>query len=388
MSVSVAPCAANQTVTLQVQSNGYGSGFVATTSGQAQSGSNTATVSPIVAPAPQISLGGTVINGTQTVVVGQQIALTVSVAQPAGACISNQSWSQPQGNAVGGYTNLSGTASPGANGGKLQSLPPLTSTSSAPYSLTFYWADSGNPRPITYSYTLSNGNSNSASVTFNVVGLTGNLLFQPNMLTDGSGVQVLIASGTPALSTTGIPVGTKQVGITFTSNATPPAGYNQSFTWVQLLSAIQNQYVNVNGPFADPASPESGVDNTYPYANASPTTTNDTPKAGLPSIYGEGWETFTATMYLMWILALPSGCTPASTDPHTLVSTPSTCTSIPVPLSSVTWHWSGCAINTLVNQTNGTTWILNTSNGCPVQTLGNPQTAVFPEWTHQVVRSF
>jgi len=74
---------------------------------------------------------------------------------------------------------------------------------------------------------------------------------------------------------------------------------------------------------------------------------------------------FSATMHLMWDPALPSGCTPASTDPHSLVSTPSTCTSIPVPLSSVTWHWSGGAINTLANQPNGTTWLLNTTNDCP-----------------------
>jgi hypothetical protein len=54
----------------------------------------------------------------------------------------------------------------------------------------------------------------------------------------------------------------------------------------------------------------------------------------------------------------------------------------------VTWHWSGCAVNTLANQANGTTWSLGTTNGCPVQTLGASQSAGFPEWTHQVVRSY
>ena len=63
------------------------------------------------------------------------------------------------------------------------------------------------------------------------------------------------------------------------------------------------------------------------------------PGAGLPDNYGEGWETFTATMYLMWDPALPSGCTPAKTVQNsdgTFMSTASTCTSIPIPLSVVT----------------------------------------------------
>ena len=192
----------------------------------------------------------------------------------------------------------------------------------------------------------------------------------------------------PKLSTTGIPVGTSQVGITFKSNATAPSGYNQTFTWIQIIGGVQNKYLNSNGPYSSPSSPESGIDNSYPYANASSTSTNDTPSAGLPSMYGEGWESFTATMFLMWDPALPSGCTPASTDPRTLQSTASTCASIPIPLSSVTWHWSGCAINTLANQANGTTWSLSTTNGCPVQTLGTSQSAGFPEWTSQVVRSY
>jgi hypothetical protein len=104
----------------------------------------------------------------------------------------------------------------------------------------------------------------------------------------------------------------------------------------------------------------------------------------LLSRFGEQWETFSATMYLLWDPGLPSTCTPASTDPN-LHSTKSTCTSIPVPLSSVTWHWSGCAINTLAHQSNGTNWTLSTLNGCPVDTLGTVQlsnsVSGFPIWT-------
>ncbi|MGO8788439.1 MAG: hypothetical protein ACLQVL_13810 [Terriglobia bacterium] len=323
--------------------------------------------------------GQNISSTTQSVVAGQQIAL--SVPTPNGYSVQSQTWSFSNQSAItGGFTNSAGTGQPSATGGGQEADdPPLDQNS-----LTFYWVDPGdNGETVTYTYTLNNGQKASATATFNIGGPTGNLLLQANMKTDGSGVQVLAG---PKLSTTGIPLGTTQVGITFTSNATPPPGYNQSFTWVQIIGGVQNQYINSNGPFATPASPESGIDNTYPYANASPTATNDTPSTALPSIYGEGWESFTAAMFLMWDPALPTGCTPASTN-ATYQSTASTCTSIPIPLSSVTWHWSGCAINTLSNQTNGTTWLLSTSNGCPVQTLGASQSAGFPEWTNQVVRS-
>ena len=71
----------------------------------------------------------------------------------------------------------------------------------------------------------------------------------------------------------------------------------------------------------------------------------------------------------------------------TAVSIQSTCTqSIPIPLASVTYHWSGCAINTLTNHIepdgSTSTWLKSTGNGCPEQTLGTPGlTSQFPTWT-------
>jgi hypothetical protein len=258
---------------------------------------------------------------------------------------------------------------------------------------TFYWTQTGT-YTLTFNYVLLNGNSNSASVTFSVLGPTGNTMIQASTLTDGSGVQVFPVATNTKLGKTGITYGTHSVGITFTTNANPPSGTpspgtNQSFIFVQLLDSLQYQYINSNGPFANPASPNNGLDNTYPYAYVAPTTTNDSPGTLLPSIYGEGWESFTATMYLMWDPALPSGCTAAKTVQNsdgTFTSTASTCTSIPVPLSSVTWHWSGCAINTLATQPNNTTWTRSVINGCPVETLSVPQTASFDQlqWTNVV----
>jgi hypothetical protein len=285
-------------------------------------------------------------------------------------------------NAVGNYTAS-------AASGKVQLIKDVDMTQNP---IFFYFTVPGHYEEVDVTVTFIEGSTYStysAWARFYVGGPTGNLLLTPSMITgtgsSDTGVQVLAG---PKLSTTGISVGTSQVGITFKSNATPPSGYNQSFTWVQIISGVQNKYINSTGQFSTPSSPQSGIDNTYPYANASSTSTNDTPSTALPSIYGEGWESFTATMFLMWDPALPNKCTPASTNSTTLQSTASNCTSIPIPLSSVIWHWSGCAVNTLANQTNGTTWSLSTGAGCPVQTLGTPQSAGFPTWTSQVVRSY
>jgi hypothetical protein len=378
-----------------VQSNGdFGSGFVATNPGQSNTGSNTATVEAAPAPAPRIIFNGHDITGTaQNVVVGQQIGLSVS-GLPTGVSVTSQTWAPAAigtgqvtlGSIVGGY-NAS------AASGQIVNSPPLSSntptSTGTSYNITFYWTQTGSGQyKITYSYCLSSGNCSDpqqATATFNVGGPTGNLLLQANMLTDGSGVQVLPNGGAPILSTTGIPLGAGSVGITFSTNATAPTGYNQSFTWVQLLTSLQYQFVNSAGPFSQYPAPVSGLDNSFPYTSASSTTTNDTPHTNLPSIYGEGWEAFSATMYLMWDPGLPAGCVPAKTVQNpdkSFTSTPSTCASIPVPLSSVTWHWSGCAINTLVNQpSTSTPWLRSSMNGCPVQTLGGPQTADFPQWT-------
>jgi hypothetical protein len=311
--------------------------------------------------------------------------LTACIPQ-SGLSIVSESWQWPQNfqsNVIGGFMV----------GSQPQNFPEtltswqynICSTQNYCDLTPFYWLVGAEGNQIlSFQYDASNGQAGFASVTFNILGPSGNLLLQPNMKTDGSGVQVLLDGSSPKLSTTGIPVGTKQVGITFTSSASLPSGVNQSFTWVQVLTSVQRQYVTTAGPYATPTG--TGLDLAFPYANASPTTTNDKPAAFLPSIYGEGWESFSATMYLMWDPGLPTGCHPASTDPNTLQSTPSDCTSIPIPLSSVNYHWSGCAINTLVSQSNGTTWTLSTVNGCPVDTLGTPQisdtASGFPVWTN------
>jgi hypothetical protein len=273
--------------------------------------------------------------------------------------------------------------------GKKVELPPLDKDK-----LTFYWWDSGDSRQVSYTYNASNGESKSATVTFNVTGPTAptdsTVPFMTVVTrTDGSGVQVL---DTPRLGTVlakagvlvaNVPNVPGPVGIFFRSNATLPPGYNQSFTWVQIIDDIQINFITSDGPRST-LFPANSLDNFYPYLNYTDIVTVDVPFMGLDEAHGEVWETFTATMYLMWDPALtndPSGCQPASTDPVTLESKSSTCTSIPIPLRSVKWHWSGCAINKLSSRFNrAADWLRSEANGCPKETLEAPQPADFPQW--------
>ncbi len=296
VNVSVSSNAPDQSVTVQVQSNGYyGSGFVATNQGQSSTGSNAAQLQAIPAPAPFFVMGtdsngslctsGTPIQGTQTVVPGQQIGITACIPQ-SGLSVLAEVWQMP-GNmssiAVGGFTV--GTQSQSFPETLTQWTPTNCSAQSYCDLTPFYWlANAGQTQTLVFVYNAANGKSASALLNFSIQQITGNLLLQPNMKTDGTGVRVLLDNDIPKLSTTGIAVGQQEVGITFAANATPPssgAGANQSFTWVQVLTSVQRQYLISKGVNTVPTSPASGLDITYPYTSASTSTTNDTPAANL-----------------------------------------------------------------------------------------------------------
>jgi hypothetical protein len=387
--ISVPANSASGPASVTVTSTGFGgSGFFPGNGGSASSSSTTPQVVAVTPPLQIIFNGNNISGTTQSVQPGQQIALTVTAPAPYTINPGSVTWNiTNQSAANGGFVNGVGTigTQPSASGGgSVAALPAMNQNA-----FTFYWVKPGdNGETVTCTYTLNNGQSASATATFNVGGPTG-VVLQPTMKTDGTGVQVL---STSYLSTTGVTVTTPQgvtgkVGIDFKASANPPSNYNQTYTFVQVLNGVQQKYITSNGQYPVQATPTVGIDKTYPYAYVYPTETWDTPATGLPGSYGEGWETFTATMYLMWDPAIPpSGqpsCTPAKTVQNadgSFTSTASNCASIPVPLSSVTWHWSGCALNTLVKQSNQTTWALSTAGGCPVDTLGTVQSAGFPEW--------
>jgi hypothetical protein len=153
--------------------------------------------------------GKDVTGSAQSVVVGQQIALKASLAK--GVIIQSQSWSIP-GTTVGGY-NASLTK------GEVVPIDFSRQTNN------FYWVDSGNSRQVTYTCTLSNGQSLAASAIFNVAGPSATI--------------VQTALGKVHIYDNRLGLGeltdNKDVGISFSATATQPKGYSGSFQWVQII---------------------------------------------------------------------------------------------------------------------------------------------------------
>ncbi len=345
--VNVASSSPGGTATLQVQSNGYGgNGFASANPGQSPQGSNTASIQPLPAPVPQILfLGNNVSGTTQSVVVGQQIALTV--APPGnGLTVNNRSWSGVDaGAAIAGWTP-----------GQTPQLPNPNNEN-----FTFYWVNAGTSGQatytVTYMWTLDNGQSNSASVTFHVAGPSGSTInTTPQNLTAES-VNILSppTSGDQRAPLLGL-ASLNQPGIKFMATATY-LPVNGTYTWVQMINSDQVWVLSSAGAKILPNSfsGPSALDKSYPYGDpygAQPIgtvsttkitndTAQDSPYIPLPPIWGEVKRAFSATMYLMWDPALPVGCKPGYT-----------CTSIPIPLGSLNWQWTGDAINTLQPQVN------------------------------------
>lgn len=153
--------------------------------------------------------------------------------------------------------------------------------------------------------------------------------------------------------------GKPNVRIWFNDLATLPS--TGQFIWVQLLHSVTYSQIDpAGGGYAPPAAKTEGLDGLYPYPGAS--TTSDRPSRPLYAGEGEGAEAFDATMYVLWDPAIPpagqNSCVPATTDTSTQPyrTAASTCSSIPIPLASVRWQWSACAINSLPSMGGGPSW--------------------------------
>jgi hypothetical protein len=285
-------------------------------------------------------------------------------------------------------------------------------------SYPFYWVDADTTaRQVSYSYTMSNGRSNSASAYFKVSGPVGTGgqsgadfftatlgavgVYPPGVASSGLTRYPMLEFGTYA-----------NPGITFNLKANAPASVPGAFQWVQLIAGSfeirevtnppSSSYTLCGGP-----CPGLYLDSVYPYPTLQPPNTIDDPGVGiglaalLPgtniTAMGEVAERFSATMYLMWDPALPglgqATCAPASTIVANgrYASAASTCTgSIPVPLGFMNWGFYGDAINTLMPQPapNTTTWVLNNCSGPnpaqPAFQSSKPKTdpySGFPFWT-------
>jgi hypothetical protein len=400
--VNVAVNAPNEAVQITVQPGYTGKNFYCgSCNGGSPNGTDTANVQQSL-PAPTIAIQN---SGTNTPFAGQQVTLQVSA--PNGFIISPGSQTWTFGNASDAVANYiityNGTTPtnacyvpvvPGSGTGICTgSVFSLTNPTLGP----FYFIVPGATETVTVaaSYQMADGSTSapvsSAPQSFNIQGPTVNL--QAAMPTDGTGVQIYAYSGNEFLGIWGVPGDDLNpiTGIYFKGNATNvPSNVQSLLTWVQIISTQQSKDIESSGVVPSPV--KIGLDSSFPYDLAD--NTSDRPADELLSDAGEDWRTFTATMYTMWDPSLPSGCTPAYSTSvlnpdgsYTLKSYPSQCTqSIPIPLSSVTYHWSGCAINTLVNQRepdgSDSTWLESTLSGCPKQTLGTPgTTSQFPTWT-------
>lgn len=270
------------------------------------------------APQATIKFNGNSVSGTQSVVVGQQIALSASVSLPSCTSLSQQQWtptnSGTSGTPIGGYT----TSTPAS----VTALPVSTNSS-----YTFYWAYPAASVNATYQYTMIGGGgsatSTAATANFKVTGPTGGTmtssalsqLYIANLSacsTRSAGpylIYSLGASGTACSFTVTTP------GITFNS----PTGYsNASGGTFFLGQLVNNDTLTGGGTTYGP-----GLDTSWPYASGTPFPHNDNPNIYLASTYTNLTRSFKANMFLMW----------QST----------TSNSIPIPLGYQTWQFSATA---------------------------------------------
>jgi hypothetical protein len=249
------------------------------------------------------SLNGT----TEAAVTGQQIALSAVYSLPSGISVQSQSWSVP-GTTVGGYT---ASVNSGATSATNFSQP----------STTFYWVDAGNSRSVTFTLNITDGTGtwqSTATVPFNVSGPTSPAmtaqLNSGGMTIDLVGDNVLFELGNA----------TTTFGIIFTPTVIQPSGTTGTFSYVQLITAENEAITDAGPPVTNfTCSIGTGLDNFYPYPMRSDGTAADSPGVSLNSTYTDLIRTFSATMYLMWNSGLPN--------------------SIPIPLGSMQWGFSGDA---------------------------------------------
>jgi hypothetical protein len=328
-SISVSGGTPTESVKVSVTSNGYnGNSFTCGTGCQSSpTGSSSANTSALAAIAPRILLNGTDVTGsTQTVVVGERIALVASVPSPQSSNISSQLWSTPPGTAVGGYSASVTT-------GSITSLPTNASGSYA-----FYWVAPGSAYQMTYHYTLTNGNmSPNATVTFNVVG--------PSSITiTPSGEKLNIVNSTnPADQFL-------DWGILLKGAATPPSGYSGSYSWFQIVKSVNTTDKSVDGDSLTCTNgPGFDAGGTLQFPYASGLNAEDGASDPLDSTtQTEASETASFQTFLMWNANIGSGAS----------------ASIPIALAVLPWNIFG----DVVWNSSTKKWVNKSGNGATTNT--------------------
>jgi len=249
--------------------------------------------------------GKDVTNRTTNVAIGQKIALTTTPIKAG----QTQNWTGNLDETVGGYIH--------------DATGELKPTDFSQPSTTFFWTTQGT-KNITYTV-FAKGKTSTANTTFNVQGPTN-----PSVTTLQGNVQVFkdTIGGTKGwwLSLGDIrPSGTNTVGMTFNNNTAPYSG--GKFLWAQLVVSKGYTFYYADGRSRSCTFP-TALDTAFPYPTQSnvPSTT-DSPDIQVSSINPNRNEVTYAgafQMFLMWQSSTPG--------------------SIPVPLGSVQWGWSGTAV--------------------------------------------
>lgn len=280
---------------------------------------------------------------------------------------------------TGGYVASAASGSEAPN-------PPMSGTTNGVTSVLFYWINPNSTEAMNYTY-CTNAGTDCPTVTasFDIQGPAGNTL--PNAFVQTNNTATAVTSpqtGSASLTMTNAP-GKPTVGIWFNDNATLQQG---TFIWVQLLKSVTySQLISLGFTYSPPPPASNELDGIYPYPSTN-SITSDAPSRPLYSGLGEVAEAFDATMYVLWDPAIPptgqQTCTPAWVDKSTTPYTPhaSTCSSIPVPLASVEWKWSACAINSGAGAL--PSWLLNCGPGYAAQSSASG----YPEWNSCYVSQF
>ena len=306
---------------------------------------------------PQIHQGscsGTDITGTtQSVVIGQQIALCATYNLPSGVSVTQQSWS-PDSNStiVGGYNPSTASAT-------------IVTAQTNGQSTTFYWVTPGTS-VLSFNVVLSNSTAASATTTYNISGpnpsmpaitLPTNGQLNTDTLTgcsaDPGGQYLVFGNLTGAVpQCSNPPSATGTAGIQFTPPTTqsPPG----TFFFVQLVDTDTVTYSASGSSRTCTSTP--GLDLLYPYQNKRGQLVNDAPALELLSTSTMESRSFAATMYLMW--------------------QSSTSGSIPAPLGYVDWNFSGSASEPQLNST----WGPATGSGSAGSFVTATSPTFYPTW--------
>jgi hypothetical protein len=294
---------------------------------------------------PKIMFNGQNITGTtQSVVVGQQIALTASYGN---ITPTSQSWTVP-GTIVAGYT-------PSSNSGSLNTNVTLNQQST-----TFYWVFATSSQ-VTFTLNYGSNQTATAQATFNIsapapatptvsLPTNGNSYIDTFAGCTGYPTQPFLVFGNisgPVPGCAGTYTGAAGISFSPPSTATPSG----QFFFVQLVTSDNVTYPNLS------CAATPGLDGAYPYQSKYAQTVNDAPFAPLP--YSSITRSFGATIYLMW--------------------QSSTSSSIPVPMGSVAWSFSSSS-----SQTNGV-WSTPSGGGTAGPFTVPSTTSGYPVWNNLAV---